>query len=72
MMKITLIYPRRTSDKCLSEAFWFQSSTVVVLAGFGFASRIEGFLDSVCRFFSRTQSVLGDIEAELRRSIEVR
>ena len=71
MMKITQIYPRRISDMDLSGAL-FQSSTVVVLAGFGFASRIEGFLVGICRIFSRTQSVLGDMGAERRRSIEVR
>ena len=71
MMKITQIYRRRISDKRLSEAL-FQSDTDVVLAGFGFASQIEGFLVGVCGIFSRTQSILGDIWAELRRSIEVR
>ena len=41
-MKITTVHSRRTSDKHLSGAFWFQGSTDVVLAGLGFASRFEG------------------------------
>ena len=71
MMKITQIYPRRISDKHLSRAL-LQSITAIVLAGFGFASRIEGFLVGICGIFSRTQSVLGDMWAKLRRSMEVR